>query len=747
MAIVVQDSFTGASGTSITSHVGEVGAAWSLGAGFVAGNVPVIDSTGARVRAGSATGTVVFASGVAVADGESAEVAVDWVTVAAAFGVMTRAGNISGAAKGYLAAFTGTDLTIFRLDSSTFLATISAATAYVPAAGPHTYKIEAVGTGASVTVNVYADGTLIKTGTDNSANRLTTFGSCGLYFDTTVSDSAGPHISSIVQADPSIATSGLTLTSPAAGRVFQRAGATGAISVTGTYTGSPAAIEARLVLDGTSTPVSGFDWSTKVASPAAGAFSFSFVGAPEGTWYNVQIRDSAVPATVTTSGKVGVGALVVLIGQSNAYLWFARGDSTLTPDPKLRVIGSGSDNGIASVNAAKSWAVPDSATMNACIAFGNRLASALNTLVGVVDVTWDGSGLTVTGNGGKWIPTATAGQPYARAKAFLQTITSAIEAAVIVNGETDALMGVTQSDFYTAMGVLISTLRADFGAGSTPIVTPLLGKRTTGGVTDAQAQAVRNAQVQKALDAAVYRVEREDLSLNADGVHLDPTGFTRLGQRCAQAVLFDKGAATFYRGPKIASVVRVNPTVFDVLLVHGGGTDISPGTGITGFRVLDGATPVTLSSVVRKNASAMRITTSTAPSALPTIQYLWGTSPTVTSVAVDNSALALPIEFNDGVVAAALATSATVTLQDRAGTLRANLTAMKWAFFDQVNPGLLAAPTAQGTSETTDASGTMVLDIAGTSLTPGALGWLVVSNSDGTVNTSDVTFSGPVVVA
>jgi hypothetical protein len=126
------------------------------------------------------------------------------------------------------------------------------------------------------------------------------------------------------------------------------------------------------------------------------------------------------------------------MGQSNAWLAFHRGDSTLTPDPKLRVIGSGSDNGIASANVSKVWQVPDTATMNGAIAMGNQLVSQLGTLVGLIDVTWDGSGLTVSGNGGQWIPTATAGSPYARAKTFLQSITSAIEAAVVVNGETYA---------------------------------------------------------------------------------------------------------------------------------------------------------------------------------------------------------------------------------------------------------------------------------------------------------------------
>lgn len=93
------------------------------------------------------------------------------------------------------------------------------------------------------------------------------------------------------------------------------------------------------------------------------------------------------------------------------------------------------------------------------------------------------------------------------------------------------------------------------------------------------------------------------------------------------------------------------------------------------------------------------------------------------------------------------ATSVSITFENRAGVLRANLTGLKWAFFDQANPGTLAAPVALGVAETTDASGVMVLNIAGTTLNAGGIGWLIVSNSDGTVNDDDFTFAGPVVVS
>lgn len=591
-----------------------------------------------------------MASGVATANGEYAEAVVDWLTVASGVGVLTRAHvSLAGVARGYTALFNGTTAFILRLDNSSTFTTLTSV-AHVPTAGTHTYKIVATDAGASVVVDLYADGALLLTVTDSSASRITTFGSCGVYFDSVRSDSTGAHMTSIVQEDPNAGgAGGLTLLTPTDGQIFQRAGSIGTITVTGTYIGTPTSIEARLVLDGGSTSVAGYDWATKVASPAGGVFAFTFTAVPEGVWYNVQIRDSAVPATVVASTETGVGALVPLIGQSNAWLWFARGDSTLTPDVKLRVIGSGGDNGIASTNAPKVWAVPATATMNGCIAFGNRLATTLNTLIGVIDVTWDGSGLNVTGNGGRWLPIATAGQPYDRAKTFLNTITAKVEAFVVVNGETDGANGQTQAQFYANMGTLITALRGDFGVSTTPIITPLLAKRSSS-ITDANAQAIRNAQVQKAGDTAIYRLERTDLTMNADGVHHDAPGYTTLGTRCAQALLFALGAAAFYRGPQLASAVLVTSTVFDVTLTHASGNDITPASAITGFRVLDTGTPVAISSAVRQSANQVRLTLGSAPATLPTIQYMYGTAPVVTGVVRDNSTLTLPLEFNDGVV-------------------------------------------------------------------------------------------------
>lgn len=79
----------------------------------------------------------------------------------------------------------------------------------------------------------------------------------------------------------------------------------------------------------------------------------------------------------------------------------------------------------------------------------------------------------------------------------------------------------------------------------------------------------------------------------------------------------------------------------------------------------------------------------------------------------------------------------------------ADLSGLKWAFFDEVTPNLFNAPTAQGTGASTDSSGTISITITGTSLTAGQIGWLILTDSNGTItqNPPAKAFSGPVVIS
>lgn len=90
----------------------------------------------------------------------------------------------------------------------------------------------------------------------------------------------------------------------------------------------------------------------------------------------------------------------------------------------------------------------------------------------------------------------------------------------------------------------------------------------------------------------------------------------------------------------------------------------------------------------------------------------------------------------------------TLSLVDSSGSPRASLSGLKWAFFDQATPNALTVAADQGAGETTDGSGNLVITVL-TTLSAGQVGWLIVSDSDGTTTQSPAhkAFSGPVLVS
>lgn len=87
-----------------------------------------------------------------------------------------------------------------------------------------------------------------------------------------------------------------------------------------------------------------------------------------------------------------------------------------------------------------------------------------------------------------------------------------------------------------------------------------------------------------------------------------------------------------------------------------------------------------------------------------------------------------------------------VNLVNASNTPQAGLAGLKWAFYDQITPSLMTIAADQGEAETTDGSGVLMIQVY-TTLTPGSVGWLIVTDSDGTTGMLHKAFSGPVEVA
>lgn len=733
MSTFASSTFVGGTpGATAAGHVAAVGGTWVSPTG-VPGNAPVYTDAD-RIRSDAVGGGFIMLPTAGATDGEYAEAIVHTFTSAGGIGVSARCNP--SACRAYTAYMVGGNVSVLRLDSPSDFPQVGSSAACVLSAGDHTIRVTPTGTGASVSVAVDVDGVNVLTVADTSASRITTPGSVGFYAEGAISNSTGTHLTSINGVDTAVAAA-VAFTAPAAGKIAQLSGGgtgTATIAVAGTYTGT-APDQARLVLDGTSTALSGFDWAT-IGSASSGNFAHSFTSVPKGGWYNVQVRNSG-EGTVTTSGKVGAGVLVALAGQSNAYLWFitagsggSSGDSTIAPSPLLRVFGKFNNN---------AWALGDTTQQNGAIACGNALVAALGCPVGILDGTFDGSGLAVVGNGGQWV--GGSGNAYTQFASMVTAAGGKLGAVVWIQGETDAAQGVSQAAHYAALGTLFATMRTDTGQSGLPIILATLARDLTG-VTPANREAIKLAQVQKCADTGIYRVERFDLALRSDNIHHTAGAFTVLGTRCARAVLAALGQVATYRGPRITAVRKVSATVFNVLLSYASptlGTDVVPTSGIDGFRALDGSTPITVNSATHvAGTNVIQLTLASAPSALPTIQYLYGSGAGITpaNIARGNDSLALPLEYSGG-VAAADAPGVTVVLTSDGTTPIPNLPGVYYAFFAEGRADQLTTPTDKGGPVTPNATtGSLTLTFPNTPLTAGQVGFLDLSTGDGTVTQS-----------
>lgn len=101
-------------------------------------------------------------------------------------------------------------------------------------------------------------------------------------------------------------------------------------------------------------------------------------------------------------------------------------------------------------------------------------------------------------------------------------------------------------------------------------------------------------------------------------------------------------------------------------------------------------------------------------------------------------------------ILAAMATTASVTLTTDGTTPAASLTGLKWAYWDVLTPDLMTtAPLVKGSAETTDGSGVLTVTITGTTKRVGEVGYLLVTNSDGTTTQGAAlrAFAAPVAVS
>ncbi len=730
-------AFTGSAGTALSAYTPETGTSFAnFGGGLDGSGAPQLLGDGSAGNTSSATTfTYRTTTDVCTADGETATCTPRWITNVGNRIVLGLRGNGSGNGYAVLWDDGAANGTLYRIIAGalTSLGTF-AVTNYNT--NP-VLSVECSGTGATVTIAVKVNGTHV-TGSpfsDSNAARIVTPGRGVFGFYNISTTLAGMSVDSftVTNVDPP-ATGTITVTSPAADQINHASGATGSVTIAGGFTGTATTIERRVVNSGTGTAVSGFDWATAVASPTGASYTFNVTGLPAALqWYQVQVRFSNDTAVTATSPQFGIGHIVALTGQSNAVKMF---ETTGGPAASAHIRMSG-------ITPA-GWTTPVGAGAKQ---LANTLSTALSRPVGLIYAAYGGT--SVTG----WRPNTPPpnGPQFNLSLPFLQLPGLVIGDMAFIQGEFD-----WDTMSYATYGGHLAAVAAGYrtSLANASLKFHVVGLAATTTTPRSMYDEVKRAQYDYATGTALtYWVDRTDCAL-VDGLHHSAAGFVALADRIAQSVLFANGSAAASRGPKVASIVRVTATTYDANLTLSMGTDIAPSSGATGWTCVDpgaGGAAIAVTAVDRQSATQVRLTLASAPVGTPAFSHMLTGAPTITTLLRDNSTLAQPVEYLYSMAASVtLATSVTVTLQN-GSTPQTGLTGLKWAFWPVARPDLIsAAPVAKGSAETTDGSGVLTFDITGlTSLTPGQVGYLVVTDSDGDPAQSPVckALAGPVTVA
>ena len=143
--------------------------------------------------------------------------------------------------------------------------------------------------------------------------------------------SAEPPYASAVEPpdeEPPVVESAISITPPAAERIFQRTGSSADVQLAGAYTGAePASIEYRLYAEDGVTAVAG--WAALVSTVGSGVWTAT-ASIPQGGKLRIAVRGKATDGTVLatsepSASRFAVGDLFGVIGSSSAEKLF---DST-----------------------------------------------------------------------------------------------------------------------------------------------------------------------------------------------------------------------------------------------------------------------------------------------------------------------------------------------------------------------------------------------------------------------------------
>lgn len=449
---------------------------------------------------------------------------------------------------------------------------------------------------------------------------------------------------------PNYTTAPLSITEKQYKQVFQKeaSATTGQVTFTGTYRGSPAGIEARIV-DKSGTQVVG--WSDCVYTSKGGWYWIN-ESVPKGGWYSLEVRVKEDTSVMKRShSPFGVGDIVFITGQSNADRWFSNTNTGYDATGKLFSEYANGWNGLQLFKLT---------TVSVAREFAARLSDIVNHPIMVVDAAQTATALIGDSEADVW------GNPTSDVYVDnfvtpLSTVGGDIGLIYWAQGEAEAEQSETEAAYEAAFAPFSTKMRTDVGrtASQLPILMYSLGKKAN--ASPDGFNAIRNAQRDisyggSAITNVIFAGPTYDAALS-DTIHYTAAGYRHIMGRALTAYLNSILPETYtsgMRGAELTSASGVGGSTVTCTFTLNNGTqlqDASGGTGavsLTGFIVRDsGGTARTITGTNINSATTVQITVSTTLAAGDTVEYCQvsnpdTTNPLYTNVTVVGSSLTLP---------------------------------------------------------------------------------------------------------
>ncbi|MES2214034.1 MAG: Ig-like domain-containing protein [Patescibacteria group bacterium] len=536
------------------------------------------------------------------------------------------------------------------------------------AVGVTAYKVyQCTGASCSPTTFVATSTSLGYTATSLSAS--TQYGFAVSAVDAAFNESS----KSSTFATTTLATpSTITITTPKAYQVLQRNGSSQAnIAITGTYTGSPTAIEASW---------NGGAYSTISASPSGGTYSgtLSNQTAGQGT---LTVRFTNTTSTSASASYVGIGDIYVVAGQSNAsgrginnnsYSHATLKATMFKNDDTWAELADPLDSNTGQIDSVSSDSFAQMGTAYPLIA--TSIMADQSVPVAFLPAAKGGSAMS------EWSRSTATTTLYGSMYRRINAIGGSVKGILWYQGESDADHGVdhgsglaaTRANYLSDLTTLANNVNSDFGAKL--VVTQLAYSGVPPHVT--YLDDVRLAQ-KDAWDAGgnvLAGPAFPDVNLNnssgEDGTHFKSDADQLIqANRLWAAIKKDFYSGTDGRGPRLVSTNWGTSRSQIVLTFTDETLPLVTSSSIGGFAVTDSVGSKTISSAAA-SGSTVTLTLSSAATGATTVSYAIQNTGLGVTLPTDSSSLNLPAEvFQNESVTDGTAPTVSITAPSNSATV------------------------------------------------------------------------------